>query len=887
MTSRWPLWLALPFVLYLVPLLGGYAWSSISPMTPNVTAFDGYGGRTPELPITVETYGTGVVAVPFQSRLRQYFRATELPLWNPYQGLGQPFAAQGEGSPYFPLAIVRSLLPYRFANVVTVFGFYVSAVFMFLFLRGLGCSSGAALLGGAGWSVSGALTLHIARPNIADQVAMIPPLFWAAAWAVRSGRVVALAALAVAAGLHALAGFVQIAANALVLLGPFIGVYAWVRAGPGAEWRGWLRRVGPVMVALLLGNALAAFYLLPLLEAMRVTANKNSELLGLLPMPWQNVLAFFMPLIFGQFFQSWAPGRYPDVVDWNNLYAHGSIGLLLLVVLGAVHAARADRQQRLLYLFFAGALVFFLLRYISFPPLGAFNLLPLLSRQSPKHATGVAVFCLIVAAAFAVEWLRARPQPRERWLLLALLLALLSSLGTHVGQRGGFEAIDGWDAIMSVGVTLLTGAALVGVIRLARARREASLSLVLAAVVVAELSLYLPLGNGQWSFLALRLVLATLVIAAGLLLAWRWQAAAALGVAAIGLYAWLIVAPRAGLPERFDVDAPPAYLAWLRVAAGREYRSFGTQPDFSTLGGVQDIGVVGPLATAEYAYFIDLVSTPAVARHYRSSSTFSVGMGDAGTAYDLAAYPRARPIFDWLGLRYIVLDRSIFNQIGRPDHRVLYDPALGLGVAYEDTRVVVLESTSAQPRAIFAPGVEVIGSQEEALRQLSDEPERVFGAPMIELGAEPDVVPAGPGEQQAVPIDVYRANSLSTTFEAPSAGIFVVKDSYFPGWQATLNGRPAEVVRVNGLVRGVMIPAAGRHDVVMQYRPRPFVYGVWLAGGVAAFIALAVAYSLARSDYWGQARRRYARPGSSETARPSASAAPDASLSGTRSPSST
>ena len=849
MTSRWPLWLAVPFALYLVPLLGGYAWNTISPMTPNATGFDAYGGRRPELPITVETYGTGVVAVPFQARLREYLRAGELPLWNPYQGLGQPFAAQGEGGPYFPLAIVRSLIPYRFANFVTVAGYYLSAVFMFLFLRGLGCSAGAALLGASGWSVSGALTLHIARPNIADQVAMIPPVFWAAAWTIRSGRAVAFAALAVAAGLHALAGFVQIAANAMVLLVPFCAAYAWY---VGEAWRGRLVRFGLALLGLVLGNALAAPYLLPLLEAMRVTTNKNTELLSLLLMPWPNLVAFFFPLVFGNFFESWAPGQYPNVIDWNNLYAYGSTGLLVLVLLGAVHAAHAERRQRAMYLFFVGALLFFLLRYVSFPPLGAVNLLPLLGRQSPKHVTGVAVFCLVVAAAFAVDWLRARPVPRERWLLLGAAVALASSLGTHIGQRGGFEKIDRLDALTFVGVTVLIAAGLTGAVRVARATGRSSLGVVLAMVVVAELSLYLPLGNGQLSFLAGRLVLAALIVAAGLLLAWRWQATAVLGVAALGLYAWLIVAPRVGLPRRIDVDAPPAYMQWLRDAAGREYRAFGIQPDYSAVAGIQDLGVVGPLATSEFAQFVDLVATTKVAEFYRQSSTFWLAMPDRDTAFDLAGYPRARPILDWIGLRYIVLDRKVFNGFGRPDEGILFTPEVNLTVAYEDRYVSIAESREAKSKAAFATAVEVVPGQDTALCLLRDDPGRILGAVMIEGDAASAPHPAGASaEQTPVALDVYRPNELSATFDAPSAGVFVVKDSYYPGWEATLDGRPAEVVRVNGLVRGVMIPTAGRHEVAMRYRPQPFVFGVWIAAAVAVFLVAIVAYPAVRARRTG------------------------------------
>jgi hypothetical protein len=78
-------------------------------------------------------------------------------------------------------------------------------------------------------------------------------------------------------------------------------------------------------------------------------------------------------------------------------------------------------------------------------------------------------------------------------------------------------------------------------------------------------------------------------------------------------------------------------------------------------------------------------------------------------------------------------------------------------------------------------------------------------------------------------------------FEAPAPGILVVKDSPFPGWQATLNGQPAEIIQVNGLVRGVIVPAAGHYDLAMTYRPNSFVDGVRIAGaGLALLVALAV-----------------------------------------------
>ena len=50
------------------------------------------------------------------------------------------------------------------------------------------------------------------------------------------------------------------------------------------------------------------------------------------------------------------------------------------------------------------------------------------------------------------------------------------------------------------------------------------------------------------------------------------------------------------------------------------------------------------------------------------------------------------------------------------------------------------------------------------------------------------------------------------------AGVLVLSDNWYPGWQATLDGRPIEVLRADAAIRAVAIPA-GSHRVEMRYRP--------------------------------------------------------------------
>ena len=50
------------------------------------------------------------------------------------------------------------------------------------------------------------------------------------------------------------------------------------------------------------------------------------------------------------------------------------------------------------------------------------------------------------------------------------------------------------------------------------------------------------------------------------------------------------------------------------------------------------------------------------------------------------------------------------------------------------------------------------------------------------------------------------------------AGVLVLSDNWYPGWQATLDGRPIDVLRADAAIRAVAMPA-GSHRVEMHYRP--------------------------------------------------------------------
>ncbi|MBI3282257.1 MAG: hypothetical protein HYZ57_20755 [Acidobacteria bacterium] len=66
-------------------------------------------------------------------------------------------------------------------------------------------------------------------------------------------------------------------------------------------------------------------------------------------------------------------------------------------------------------------------------------------------------------------------------------------------------------------------------------------------------------------------------------------------------------------------------------------------------------------------------------------------------------------------------------------------------------------------------------------------------------------------------------------------GMVILADTYFPGWQARIDGEPARLYAPFGVLRGVVVER-GDHLIDMEYRPRSV-----LAGGIASGIGLVLA----------------------------------------------
>ena len=95
-------------------------------------------------------------------------------------------------------------------------------------------------------------------------------------------------------------------------------------------------------------------------------------------------------------------------------------------------------------------------------------------------------------------------------------------------------------------------------------------------------------------------------------------------------------------------------------------------------------------------------------------------------------------------------------------------------------------------------------------------------------------------ETSLVTLVAYEPNHLTYDVESGRGGIIVFSENYYPGWTATIDGQPAELGRVNYILRALNI-AAGKHKVELMFYPKSLQTTETIAYIALALLLLAIA----------------------------------------------
>lgn len=736
-----------------------------------------------------------------------------MPLWNPYYFGGHPAIADPQSLIFTPGMVLFALIAPKASmplfDAVILAHLFAGGVCILGLARRWRWHPAGAVLTAIIFMLGGAASSRLQHTGIIISYSFFPAALWCLDIALerrsfRSAIVFGLSASLMALGRDQVAFLLcTVLVGYLVFSAVQSGkplVYLWARAG--------------VLAAS--GALILAIMIVPALLTMQFLADSNRPgfpfgavaVGSLAPV---NLITLLVPNFFGsldQLYDYWGPD-YATMVraDWTdravNYLFIGTLPFLLIAWHGFGAGRLFARRARFFLILLLLAAAYALGRYTPFFAI-AFDSIPGVSLyRRPADAT----FLINIALAFVAGYLL------HRYI--------------EDGLPRPFRTLPKWQAFSLMGTATLSLALLTGT-GLAFSLREGRLTSSLAALVIAAAlaAAGAAILFGFQTRWRRALAASVFVLFSGAEILWR-NAASSLNAEPLerySLYAGVKPADAAGIEAlRQDIAA--------RVRDGARPR-------------VEILGLKGPWQNASLLLKLEntLGYNPLRIDDYERA----VGPGQDSEDFALRHYPGTFRGYNsrlaaLLGLEYLLLDRPLTElprEIPRPK----------AGELYSSEGLHIYKLGKAAPRVYFSSTVKPVDNEDVLDEQVLPDfdPVRevmIDQSSMADLHGGPYVQGAGQQRVQTANLDdklisgqaasgalrdaqdqshaaivKYSDNLVEIVTDAPKAGIVVLHDLFYPGWEVRVDGHQEPVLRANILFRGAEVPP-GRHRIEFSFHP--------------------------------------------------------------------
>jgi hypothetical protein len=700
------------------------------------------------------------------------------PLWNPYLFGGMPYVAAMHGDIFYPTFLLRMVLP---TDVAMTWGMILhlmlAGIATYAFLRAIGVSFYAALVGGLAYMMSGQVA-SLVSPGHDGKLfvsALFPVTLLVLTWGIRDARQWAWGLLAIIVGLGVLSPHPQLLQYLLLASGAWALMLAFSTAAGGTAKlarRDALIRLGLASGAVLLGAAMGAIQYMPVAEYVDWSPRAGGR-------DYTYATSFSMPI--EELFNTYVP-QFTGMLDgyWgqNAIHLHSEyLGAGVLFLASAAFAGASERPRRALLWFWTAVLAistfwalggntpFYQLVYALVPGSKYF--------RAPSTIFFVATFAVAVLAAFGTERALLAKVSR-RWCLVVLglggAIALLASVGglnqiaLGVADPGTLDLVDANASALLAGAwrSFLFLAAAVGIVWF---QREGRLPATVAGIALAAL---------------------------------------------IVIDLWSIER----LYFRFSAPASQLY------ATDPAIEHIKKEP--------QPVRVIATALTNDYAFhdpalfgdgFMSHRIRAVVGYHGNELGRYQVlgGRDERGRWTQIG-----NPAF-W-GLANAKYFYTNADTLPIPGARRVVGPVRNAA----GTTVSLFELPGEHPFAWVAPAIAKYPdvSVAEAVRQ-PNLPYRSIA--LIDTGS---TTPAVALTSMPAPLDLAVTAShyepgkftLELAAPAPAGSALVVSENYYPGWSAVVDGKPAKAERANLSLMAVALPVGAR-KVEFTFDSEPYHQG--------------------------------------------------------------
>lgn len=407
-----------------------------------------------------------IAGYAFREFAASTLRATgHFPLWNPYLFGGMPYIAAMHGDIFYPTFLLRMILP---TDVAMTWGFiihvFLAGLFTFGFLRALGYSFYGALVGGIAYMMSGQIASYVSPGH--DGKLFVSALFPLALWilyrGIRQGRNWSWGALALIIGLCVLSPHPQLLQYTLLACGAYALFLAFSAVDGVALPRATaIKRLAAALGAVIVGLAIGAVQYLPVREYVswspRAGGLADYRTATSYAWPPEELLNAYLPQFSGMLNNYW--GR-------NGIHLHSDyVGAVVLILAGAAFIGLRTDPRRKQIIFWSVALLVSLLW--SLGSATPFYRIPYAMIPGTKYFRAPATIFFvgtlaiaILACAGAERFVEGRVRRKYLigWLIAGGVVALLSSTGALTSFAESFAEDRQLDALHANSSALVAGA---------------------------------------------------------------------------------------------------------------------------------------------------------------------------------------------------------------------------------------------------------------------------------------------------------------------------------------------------------------------------------------------------------------------------------------------
>lgn len=732
-------------------------------------------------------------AIPFDRFAKDFEKEyDETPLWYPHIFGGMPFQASGtyHHLQYSFEAVINAVLPDRLISALHgrfFFHLLLGAVSMFLLARTLSLSRPASFVAATAFVFS----THMMATEHANRFICfmhVPLVFLAAYRVFDRGRPFDMLLLGAALGSQLSSFHPQIAYYTAMLIGLY-AVYAVVndlrdKTSAGRIVRKSALFAGGVMLAI----AVAAVLVFPMQEYAQHSArglsvggsDVNVPFATSWSFPPVEILTFIIPSFAG----------FGGPLYWGDMpFTDFPNYLGIVVVVLAVACISLNRSRMTLFLVIAAVLALLVSFGRHLPPVSyvMLHLVPFFGKfRAPVMILVLSQFAVALLAGYGVH-------------------ALIERIRAGKDMLGSFAkrlcVVAGGVFLLVLALTVFESSFqsfMTGVYTQADAAHGARSAMVNNPdyhAGVNDMRFYRLMGD-LWIMVLL------LCAASALIYATRKSSPRLLaaGLCALVVVDLLLVALRVVNPE----DDPAQIEAYYAARETEVVKALKADPN------PYRILPLSAFSSNEYGYFG--ISTIG-GYHAAKLGVYQELMDQVGF--------NSFPVLNMLNTRYLVTAQPI--------------QAEGLTPVVESDTEHLYRNDAALPRAFLVDSVRVITEKDAIFEAMRDPGFRPGEYAILE---KPVAERLGPLGNSTVEITLHTPHRIEMAVDTDAPCLLVLSEIYYPaGWQATMDGQPAEIHQTNYVLRSVTVPE-GQHEVVMTFQPASFTAG-HLVSRIASALVLA------------------------------------------------